>query len=100
MGCVYKRRNTYWVKYRRNGRAFYESSHSTKFETAKKLLAQREADGSRGIPVTPAIGRLKFDEAMDDLIAHHEMTKRRSLDKSRGRIDNHLRPAFRGRRVL
>ncbi len=99
MGCVWKRKNTWWIKYRRNGRAFYESARTTNHAEAKRLLAQREADSSRGIPVTPEIGKLKFDEAMDALITQHENRKRRSLDKTRGRIDGHLRPAFRGRRM-
>jgi len=38
MGSMYKRGNTYWLKYYRNGKPYYESSGSTKEADAKRLL--------------------------------------------------------------
>jgi hypothetical protein len=42
MGMIYKRGNTFWIKYYRNGKPFYESSGSDKETDAKKLLKSRE----------------------------------------------------------
>jgi len=73
MGHIYKRTwkdkqgNTrqsdiFWIKYYRDGRAFYESSESTKEGDAKRLLRLREGDIERGMPVTPKVGRIKLRE--------------------------------------
>ena len=40
MGMIYKRGKTYWVKYYRNGKPYYESSKSHKETDAKRLLAR------------------------------------------------------------
>ena len=34
MGCIYKRGKTWWIKYSRNGRSYYESSGGEKDEVA------------------------------------------------------------------
>lgn len=47
MGCIYKRGKTYWIKYSRNGRPYFESSGSKKHEDAKRLLRLREGDIAR-----------------------------------------------------
>ena len=31
MGTIYKRGKTYWIKYQQNGKAFYETTRSTKW---------------------------------------------------------------------
>ena len=38
MGMIYKRGETYWVKYYRNGKPYHESSKSHKETDAKKAL--------------------------------------------------------------
>ena len=46
MGCVYrpKDRNVWWIKYRRGGKNYYESSESTRKKDATDLLRDREGD--------------------------------------------------------
>ena len=56
MGHLYRRGKIYWIKYYRNGRAFYESSGSRKEGDAKRLLQLREGDIAKGVPVTPEGG--------------------------------------------
>jgi hypothetical protein len=63
MGELKKRGQIWWVRYYRNGRRHEESSHSDLREDAVRLLKVREGDVARGLPVTPKIGRLRFDEA-------------------------------------
>ena len=42
MGTIYRRKgkNVLWIKYYRNGKPYYESSHSDKKEVAKKTLEE------------------------------------------------------------
>jgi hypothetical protein len=49
MGSIYKRGQTYWLKYYRNGKPYYESTKSTKETDARKLLKKREGEISEGI---------------------------------------------------
>ena len=47
MGTIYKRGNTLWIKYYRNGKPYQESTHSDKEGEAKKLLKNREGQSWR-----------------------------------------------------
>ena len=78
MGSLYKRtfktpdgeireRPTWWLKYYQNGRAIRESAGTTKETVARRMLRLREGDVERGIPVTPRLGRLTFEEAAADI---------------------------------
>lgn len=101
MGTVYRQpgRRTWMLKYFRNGQPIYESSGTDDKTQAKKQLRNRETDIDRGLPVTAKVGRLRFEEAAADLMNEYKVNKRRSLDELERRIDKHLRPFFRGRRM-
>ena len=103
MGCVWKRGNTYWIKYRRNGRSYYESTHlkisDENRKAAKALLATRESDIAKGVPVTSSIGKLRYEEARDDFQNDHKVNKRRENKKLEQRIAKHLTPFFKNRRM-
>ena len=99
MGCIYQRGQVYWIKYSREGRAYYESSGSQKHEDAKRLLRLREGDIERGVPVTPRIGRMRFQEAAADLLTDYVVNKRRSYANVERRVRLGLEPFFRGRRM-
>jgi len=100
MGQIIKRGKYYHIRYYRNGQRFAESTHSTDRETAKRLLKNRESDVANGVPVTPAIGRLTFEEAAQALENEYLANDRRSIVGLRGRIKKGLRPWFRGRRMV
>jgi integrase len=59
----------------------------------------REGDVARGLPVTPKIGRLRFDEAADDVLNDYRVNGKRSLDDVKRRLTLHLTPFFGGRRL-
>jgi integrase len=99
MGELRKRGSVWWLRYSRNGRRYEESSGSSKKGVARDLLRQREGDGSRGVPVTPQVGRLWFDEAGRDLINDYKINRKKSVDEVERRIDKHLRPHFGARRM-
>ena len=99
MGCIYKRGRIYWIKYSRGGRGYYESSGSRKHEDAKRLLRLREGDIEHGLPVTPRVGRMRFEEAAGDLEREYTVNERRSLADLQRRISLHLAPFFWQRRM-
>lgn len=101
MGCVYrpKDRDIWWIKYRRAGKAYYESSESTKKGAAIDLLKLREGDIAHGKPVTSKIGRLTFKDAADDLLNDYRVNNKRSLGVVERRVTKHLTPYFEGCRM-
>ena len=100
MGQIRKRGGVYWIRWYRDGRRFEESAKTDKWEKARDLLRQREGDVSRGVPITPKIGRLRFEEAAKDLLSDYQINGRRSKDNLENTIiDGALEPWFRGRRM-
>jgi integrase len=99
MGQVKKRGRIWWVRYYRDGRRFEESARSEKRDDAVRLLKVREGDVARGLPVTPKIGRLRFDEAIADVLNDYRVNGKRSLRHVESRVTHHLMPFFAGRRM-
>jgi len=66
MGTIYKRGNTCWLKYYRNGKPYYESTKSNKETDAKKLLKKREGEISEGKLPGVYFDRVRFDELASD----------------------------------
>lgn len=98
MGMIYKRGNTFWIKYYVNGRAIRESSHSSKEKIARGLLKKREGAAEMGQPVSPKVDRTTVEELLNDLRAHYETTGRRTLKEADFRIAP-LKDFFAGRRA-
>ena len=96
MGTIYRRKDSkkLWIKYYKDGRASYESSGSTRRKDAEKLLKLREGDVARGVPVTPQVGRLRFDEAAKDVVNDYRTNGKRSLRDIERRLRLHLLPYF------
>jgi integrase len=97
MGEIRQRGAVWWVRYYRDGRRFEESSRSSKYEDARRLLRLREGDIEKGVPVTPKLGRLRFDEAVAAVVQDYTVNGRQTTAHVQRRIDQHLRPAFGGR---
>ena len=99
MGEIRRRGQIWWVRYYRDGRRHEESSRSRKKGDAERLLKLREGDVARGVPVTPKIGQLRFDEAAEDMFLDYRVNKKRTLADVECRVRKHLRPVFGGRRM-
>lgn len=99
MGQLRRRGNVWWVRYYRNGVRYEESSGSDKKGDAERLLRLREGDISRGVPVTPKVGRLTFDEAAADVVNDYKINGKATLGHVERRIKLHLGPVFSGRRM-
>ena len=91
---------TWWIRYRRGGRAFDESSGSTRRKVAETILKLREADIARGLAIDPRIGRLTFEQAAQNLLHEYEANGRKTRSELQGRIRQHLGPVFWGRRMV
>ena len=99
MGELRQRGRIRWIRYYRDGRRYEESSRSAKEGDARRLLRLREGDIERGLPVTPKIGRLRFEEAASDLLNDYRTNGKRTLKDVERRIRLHLAPYFGGRRM-
>jgi integrase len=99
VGELRLRGRVWWIRYYRNGRRFEESARTVKKTEAERLLRLREGDVARGVPVSPKIGRLTFDEAASDVVADYVVNRRRSLRDVKMHIDRHLTPYFGSRRM-
>jgi hypothetical protein len=71
MGMIYKRGKTYWIKYYRNGKPYYESSKSHKLSKDRKLLRKREGEISGGKLPGVYFDRVKFDDLAEDFLADY-----------------------------
>jgi integrase len=98
MGTIYKRGNTYWLKYYRNGKPYYESVKSSKETEAKKLLKKREGEISEGKLPGVYFDRVKFDELAEDLLRDYRVNQKKSLVRAERSI-GHLKGYFEGFKV-
>lgn len=89
----------YWVKYRRAGKSYAESSGSERKADARTLLQKREGDIVDGKPVTPKIGKMSFEDAAADMLADYTTNGKRSYSVVKRRIKKHLTPFFAGWRM-
>ena len=98
MGHLYRRGQTFWVKYYLNGRPIRESTGTTKEKEAKNFLKGREGRVAAGQPVMPRADRIRYEETVTDLRRHYEATGSRNLGEYDRRV-KHLTAFFRGSRV-
>lgn len=91
---------TWWIKWYRDGRPHRESTGTAKKTEAERQLKLREGDSARGLPITPRVTRVRFEEAAEDAINDYRINRRRSLDDQERRILKHLTPYFGGRRMV
>jgi integrase len=95
MGTIYKRGNTWWIKYHKNGKPYYESTHTDKEKEAKRLLQKREGDIAQG--KTPGIyyDKVKFDRIAELYLTDYKLKERKTLSKAE-RCVRYLKEAFDG----
>lgn len=95
MGMIYKRGDTWWIKYYRNGKAFRESSQSDKKMVAKKLLDKREGAIAQGKTPGLQFEKVTFDELSDAFLQDYKINEKKSLVRAE-RSANHLSAFFKG----
>src|SRR5437867_2883680 len=90
------RGKTWQLRWYRDGRRYEESLPGVSETEAKKTLNIRKGDSAKGLPITPKIGRLRFEEAVVAVVNDYKSNKRRSLVELERRIRLHLTPYFGG----
>jgi integrase len=95
MGMIYKRGDTWWIKYYRNGRCYRESSGSEKKMVAKNFLDQREGEIAQGKIPGIHFDKVRFDELAEDFLADYRINKKKSLRRATNSI-SHLNTFFAG----
>jgi len=98
MGMIYMRGNTFWIKYYRNGKPFYESVKSDKEKEAKDLLKKREGEISNGKLPGVYFDRVKYEELEEDFLRDYRINQKKSLVRAEKSTD-HLRGYFEGFKV-
>jgi integrase len=98
MGELRKRWKTWWIRYYRDGQRIEEPAGHD-YEEARRLLKNREGAIAKGTPITKESVRLKFDDAIADVIADYKVNKKRSTPELERRIKLHLKPYFGGRKL-
>lgn len=99
MGTIYTRGKTYWIKYYRNGKPYFESSRSQKESDAKRLLRLREGQISEGKFPGLKVEKIRFDELAEDLLNDYKMNGKKSLARTQRSVD-HLKRIFEGMRAV
>lgn len=102
MGSVYLRKGTrkYWIKYVQHGRIVRESAETTNISEARRKLRNREGEVAKGMVITPDVGKITFDEAVEDLLNDYTVNRKRTLEDTRRRVKKHLSTFFGNRRLI
>jgi len=100
MGTIYRRKgkNVLWIKYYRNGKPYYESSHSDKKAVARRLLKKREGEISKGELPGIYFDKVRLDELAGDFLTDYRGKRKKSTDKAE-RLVRYLMKAFSGLRA-
>lgn len=69
-----------------------KSTGTTKETVARRMLSAREGDVEHGIPITPKMGRVTFEEGVKDLLNDYKVNGKKTLDWVQRRITLHLAP--------
>ena len=77
-----------------DGKQREESSRTSSYDEALRLLKQREGDLARHIPVSPETHQLTVGACLKDLYRDYELREIRTLDHARWRIDRYVKPFF------
>jgi integrase len=94
MGSLYRRGTIWWIKYYRNGSAMPESSESSLQSKARRLLAIREGDIARGLPITPRQSRITIAELLEDVKNDYRANHKRTIRDIEIRCRLDLIPSF------
>lgn len=98
MGSIYRRKRTYWVKYYKNGKPYYESTHSDKMEVAERLLKLREGEIALGKIPGVVFDRISFDDLAKDYLVEYRINRKKTVAKAE-RCVEYLQKEFGGAKV-
>ena len=89
----------WWISYTTaGGERVRESTGTTVYDDAKRVLDDKRGRLARGEVVLPRLDKIAYDEARADLRAFYETHRTRDLDEADARLE-HLDAFFAGRRL-
>jgi hypothetical protein len=88
-----------WIKYYRNGKPFFESTHSNKKEVAKRLLKKRKGEISEGKLPGIYFDKVTFEELAEDFLTDYKVNRNDSLGKAERSV-KYLRGTFGGMKAV
>ncbi len=88
----------WWIKYHRNGKAFYESTKSTSYTVAKNLLAKREGEKVEGKLPGVNFEKTTFEDLAKDYTHDYELNGKKSVVKAKECVE-HLKGFFENMRA-
>ncbi len=102
LGSLFKRGNTFWICYYRDGRRYRESADSDKETIAAKLLKRRLADAASGKPIGPEVEKTTLSDLQGILLDHYRMNGKRSTRRVAQALDHllaHFDPSSRANAI-
>jgi hypothetical protein len=90
----------WWIKYHRHGRPFRESTHTTDWNKAGRMLKTRLSEVNQGTFMGPQLERTKLDDLAVMFVRDYRSNSRKSLADAETRWNRHLQPFFRGMRAI
>src|ERR1039457_1495003 len=105
LGSIYQRKKkgpdgtvktlpTWWIKCRKDGQIFRESSESTRREAAERLLKKRLGEIVAGKFAGLGPERIRMADLFADVVEDYQQSAKDSLPDLTGRLKNHLAPFF------
>ncbi len=95
MGSIYRRGQTYWIKYSDHGKIIRESADTVKKAVAKGLLNIREGEILQGKSPGLHFDKTTFDELAEEFLMDYKLNKKKSMDRAQRSL-NHLLKEFGG----
>jgi integrase len=99
MGMIYKRGHIFWIKYYRNGKPYFESTHTRNEAEAKRKLKLREGQIVEGNFAGLKPEKIRFEELTEDFINDYKMNSKKSLSRAMRSL-YHLKTYFEGCRAV
>lgn len=93
LGRVYQRGAIWWVQYSHRGKAYRQSSESSKEMDAVRLLRRKLGEIGRGRLIGPDVEKTTFEDLAGMLTTDYQVNGRRSLKRMKHAVA-HLRGAF------
>src|SRR5690242_6018902 len=84
----------WWIKYRKNGQVFRESSGSEKHGDAERLLKRRLGEIVTGKFAGLGVERIRMADLFDDVLQDYLDNEKDTINDLQGRLKNHLIPFF------
>ncbi len=97
MGTLYWRNDVLWIKYYRNGKPYFESTHGGNERVAKRLLQEREGEIAKGALPGIRFDKIRFNELAEDFVTDYRINRKKTLAKAVCSV-KHLKEVFGGMR--